>query len=137
LGNKNWLDHPDKPETLTILIRLKMIIKTGVKCLLLSYIYQLYSGWPDVMTPKGGNRDYLRCLLNGGYPSVPGDITNEKDMEIMHTISELHKRVALLEMTKHEFPDKNYRKEHSTFSDGTTITIDKDADTFEIFPELK
>lgn len=90
-----------------------------------------------VMTPEGGNRDYLRCLLNGGYPEVPGDVTNEKDMEIMRTISALHKRVALLEITNHEFLDKNYRKERTTFADGTTVTIDKDAKTFEIKPELK
>ncbi len=90
-----------------------------------------------VMTPEGGNRDYLRCLLNGGDPSVPGDITNEKDMGIMRTISTLHKKVALQEMTNYEFLDKDYRKERSTFLDGTTVTIDKDTGTFEILPELK
>jgi hypothetical protein len=39
-------------------------------------------------------------------------------------------------MTKHEFLDKNYRKQRTTFADGTTVTIDLDADTFHISPEL-
>jgi hypothetical protein len=49
----------------------------------------------------------------------------------------LHERLALTEMTKHEFLDKNYRKERTTFADGTTVTVDWDANTFEISPELK
>ena len=58
-------------------------------------------------------------------------------MDRMRTICALHKRVALLEMTNHEFLDDKYRKERSTFADGTTVTIDRDAGTFEIRPELK
>jgi hypothetical protein len=56
---------------------------------------------------------------------------------VLRQICALHKRVALLEMTNHEFLDKNRRKERSTFADGTTVTIDRDARTFEIKPELK
>jgi len=48
----------------------------------------------------------------------------------------LHKRVALLEMTKHEFLDANYRKERTTFADGTTVTVDWDKSSFEISPNL-
>ena len=90
-----------------------------------------------VMTPDGGTGDYLRCLLNGGYATVPGNIHDEKSMQMMKTICALHKRVALLEMTNHEFLDKNYRKERTTFADGTTVTVDWDAKTFEIKPALK
>jgi len=90
-----------------------------------------------VMTPEGELRDYLRCFLNGGFTSVPRDIKNKKDMDLMRRICALHERVALLEMTNHEFLDKNYRKERSTFADGTTVTIDREAGTFEIKPELK
>ena len=39
----------------------------------------------------------------------------------------LHKRVALTEMTKHVFLGEKYRKERTTFSDGTTVTVDWDA----------
>jgi hypothetical protein len=90
-----------------------------------------------IMTPEGGLGDHLRCLLNGGYASVPRSIENKKDMDLMRRICALHERVALLEMTNHEFLDKTYRKERSTFADGTTVTIDRDAGTFEIKPELK
>jgi Family of unknown function (DUF5696) len=90
-----------------------------------------------VMAPEGGTEDYLRCLLNGGYPTVPRDIHNEKEMKILKTIMALHKRVALLEMTNHEFLDKDHNKERTTFSDGTTVTIDKAAKTFDIEPPLK
>jgi Family of unknown function (DUF5696) len=89
-----------------------------------------------IMTPEGGAGDYLRCLLNGGYPTVPRNIKNENEMKILKTIIALHKRVALLEMTNHEFLDKDYNKERTTFSDGTTVTIDKEAKSFDIEPPL-
>lgn len=45
-------------------------------------------------------------------------------------------RVGLLEMTNHEFLDKSFRKQRTTFADGATVTIDLDHDTFEISPPL-
>ena len=47
----------------------------------------------------------------------------------------LHKRVGMLQMTKHEFDTPNHRKEHKT--DGTTVTVDWDASNYTISPELK
>lgn len=89
-----------------------------------------------IMTPEGGMGDHLRCLLNGGFAQVPRNIESEKELEIMQTIVALHKRVALLEMTNHEFLDKDYKVERSTFADGTTVTIDRNKGTYEIKPEL-
>ena len=40
-------------------------------------------------------------------------------------------------MTGHEFLDKNYRKERTRFADGTTVTVDWDAGTFAVSPELQ
>jgi len=82
-----------------------------------------------VMTPEGGSGDHLRCLLNGGFPTVGRDTSN---LALVREIQKLHQRVALLEMTNHEFLSANYRKERSTFADGTTVTIDRDAGTSEI-----
>jgi hypothetical protein len=80
----------------------------------------------------------LRGLLNGGMPQVSrGFDVNAKTLALIHRMSELNKRVALLEMTKHEFLDKNYRKERSTFADGTTVTVDWDKNTVDISPEIK
>jgi hypothetical protein len=43
--------------------------------------------------------------------------------------------VALLELTKHEFLNTGYRKERTTFADGTTVTVDWDAKTVAIKPD--
>jgi hypothetical protein len=40
-------------------------------------------------------------------------------------------------MTRHEFLDDGYRKERTTFADGTTVTVDWDQGTAAISPELK
>jgi hypothetical protein len=47
-----------------------------------------------------------------------------------------HKRVGMLEMTNHEFLDKNRRKERTTFADGTAVTVDWDRGTVTIAPDL-
>lgn len=46
----------------------------------------------------------------------------------------LHQRVALLEMTNHEFLVKARRQGRTTFADGTTVTVDWDAKTAQIRP---
>jgi hypothetical protein len=89
------------------------------------------------MTPEGEWKDPLRCILNGGSPTLPRDIGNKKEMDLLRTICALHERVALLEMTGHEFLDNDHKKERTTFADGTTVTIDRVTGTFEIKPELK
>jgi hypothetical protein len=58
-------------------------------------------------------------------------------MALIKQMSALHRRVALQEMTRHEFLDSNYRKERTTFADGTTVTVNWDAKTVKIEPELK
>ncbi len=58
-------------------------------------------------------------------------------MVLVRQIAALQKRVGLLEMSKHEFLDSNYRKERTTFADGTTVTVDWDADIYNIEPKLK
>jgi predicted TIM-barrel fold metal-dependent hydrolase len=83
-------------------------------------------------------QNILYGLLNGGLPQV-GDLKAdfEKNLTLVRQMAALHERLALIEMTKHEFLDKTYRKERTTFADGTTVTVDWDANTFEISPELK
>lgn len=46
----------------------------------------------------------------------------------------LNERLALLEMTRHEFLDGSYKKERTTFADGTTVTVDWDAGTVTVKP---
>ena len=78
---------------------------------------------------------YLHGLANAGLPYLslnPG----EKELVRVRTMSALHERVGLLEMTNHEFLDESFRKQRTTFADGTKVTIDLDNDTFEISPKL-
>jgi hypothetical protein len=77
-------------------------------------------------------------LLNAGMPQIGwGFEMNKENLALIHRMSELNKRLAFSEMTNHEFLDKNYRKERTTFSDGTTITVDWDKNTVQIKPEIK
>ena len=79
-------------------------------------------GWgiPD------GDAGYAHCLLNAGIPYLSLD-PDKAERERMRTICALHTRVGLLEMTNHEFLDKSYRKQRTTFADGTTVTVDFDS----------
>jgi Family of unknown function (DUF5696) len=103
-------------------------------------LYQLV--YHDAVIVSFGPRDQtslLRGLLYGGVPEMPIAQTtlDEKMLTLIRQMAALHERVALLEMTRHDFLDSNYRKERTTFADGTTVTVDWDANTFAINPALK
>ena len=84
----------------------------------------------------GGQKNLLLGILCGGVPELPVSETNDETLALIRKMSALHKRVALLEMTNHEFLDKERKKERTTFSDGTTVTVDWDANTVKINPDL-
>ena len=81
---------------------------------------------------------YLHGLANAGLPYVslnPG----KEELTRVRTMCALHERVGLLEMTNHEFLGDSRRKQRTSFSNGTTVTIDLDspgAPGFEISPKL-
>jgi hypothetical protein len=78
---------------------------------------------------------YLHGLANAGLPYL--SITPEQaELERVRTMCNLNKRLALIEMTGHKFLDDKYRRQQTTFADGTRVTIDLDNDTFTIVPEL-
>jgi hypothetical protein len=94
----------------------------------------------DAVIISFGSRDQaalLRGILYGGVPELPITPTDEKILSLVRVMAKLHDRVALLEMTKHEFLDSNFRKERTTFSDGTTVTVDWDANSYTISPDLQ
>jgi hypothetical protein len=81
--------------------------------------------------------DDLRGFLNAGLPTFgterplsPEMLSNVKRM------AALNKRLAMVEMTNHEFLGDDYRKERTTFADGTTVTVDWDAKTVQIDPDV-
>jgi Family of unknown function (DUF5696) len=109
----------------------------GSKAILVP-LYQLV--YHDAVITSFGARDQktlLQGVLFGGQPELPFAQTDEKSMALIRTMMSLHKRVGMLELTKHEFLDSNYRKERTTYSDGTTVTVDWDTKDYAIFPELK
>jgi hypothetical protein len=83
-------------------------------------------------------KNLLLGILCGGVPELPlsADDTDSPRLGLVRQMAALHKRVALLEMTRHEFLDRQYRQERTTFADGTTVTVDWDARTAVINPEL-
>lgn len=80
----------------------------------------------------------LHGFLNGGLPQVGVAALTGKDAEKtlaqVRQMAALHERVAMLEMTRHEFLDQNHRVERTTFADGTTVTVDWDAGTVSVKP---
>jgi hypothetical protein len=72
----------------------------------------------------------LRGLLHASSPEFRGGA----NVDAVKRMAELHKRVGLLEMTNHEFLDKDRRRERTTFAGGTTVTVDWDKKTAEVRP---
>jgi len=106
-------------------------ISTGIELPLWDLVYH-----DAILTTY--NPEDLRGSLYGGLPQLRETPNIDKDfLNSLNRMIELNKRVALLEMTNHEFLDKNYRKERTTFSDGTTVTVDWDKENVKIYPELK
>ncbi len=82
--------------------------------------------YADISSPLRPSRD-LHGFLNGGVPQLGLQ-------ELEQNLDKTRRMSALLEMTNHEFLDGSYRKERTTFADGTTVTVDWDAGTVVVKP---
>lgn len=60
----------------------------------------------------------------------------EEELAQVRAMCALHARMGLLEMAGHEFLEGNLRRQRTTFADGTRVTVDLDADSFEIDPPV-
>ena len=111
----------------------------GSKAILVPLYNLVYHDAVIVSFSSRDEKSLLQGLLFGGVPELPINVSavSEKSMSLMRQMAALHKRVGLLEMTKHEFLDANYKKERTTFADGTTVTVDWNANSVRIDPELK
>jgi hypothetical protein len=111
----------------------------GSKAILLPLYNLVYHDSVIVSFGARDEKSLLQGLLFGGVPEWPIQQANvsEKMLGLMRQMLALHKRIGLLEMTKHEFLDANFRKERTTFADGTTVTVDWDKMSVSINPELK
>ena len=108
----------------------------GSKAILVPLYNLVYHDAVVVTFSARDERSLFQGLLFGGVPELPIAPVDDKTMGLIRQMSALHQRVALHEMTSHEFLDSNYRKERTTFADGTTVTVDWDAKTVKIEPEL-
>lgn len=70
----------------------------------------------------------LSGFVNAGVPQFGLAALNGPDAAKtaarVREMARLHARVALLELTRHEFLDNEFKVERSTFADGTTVTVD-------------
>jgi hypothetical protein len=87
---------------------------------------------------RGGHNNLLLGILCGGVPELP---VNPKEVSanslaLIKQMAALNKRVGLLEMTNHEFLDASRNQERTTFADGTTVTVNWNAQSVEIKPDL-
>jgi len=78
-----------------------------------------------------GDAGRLHCLLNAGLPYVGPGASPEQVARVLEA-AQLATRCGTLEMTSHEFLDDSWRKQRTTFSDGTTVTVDFDTRQYTI-----
>ena len=90
----------------------------------------------DAVVTTGGSGN-LRGTLYGWASGLGGRGGTQTNLDQVRRLTALHGRIGLLEMTNHEFLDKGRRKERTTFADGTTVTVDWDANTVEIRPDVQ
>jgi len=116
--------------------------KAGIPVPLFNLVY--HDAVITQYSPRGGearmNREdrpnWLYGLLNGAPARI--DLrTLDEFKDVVARMSALHRRVALLPMTNHEFLDPNHQRERTTFGDGTTVTVDWTAKTATIVPEVE
>ncbi|GMW02585.1 MAG: hypothetical protein AMXMBFR84_37210 [Candidatus Hydrogenedentota bacterium] len=109
----------------------------GISVPLFNLVYHDSIMLPWSMTERGGwgipenDPGRLHCLLNAGLPYLYPS-ADDAHYAIVKEAAELAKRTAHEEMVSHEFLDEARRKQRTTFSDGTVVTVDLEAATHEI-----
>ena len=80
----------------------------------------------------GRDGAYTHAILNGNPVYCPIDADKEQIKEVEYACS-LAEKLAFCEMVKHEFISDDYRKQRTTFSDGTVIEVDFDKEEYNVF----
>jgi hypothetical protein len=98
--------------------------------------YAPSAGGGEARMNRADRPNWLYGMLNAGPPRA--NLTSiDSSRAILDPMLALHRRVALLTMTNHEFLDADFQRERATYADGTTVTIDWRAKTVQVSPELK
>lgn len=110
----------------------------GIPVPLFSLVYHdsIILPW-TATTTKGGwgipdtDAGYLHALLNAGIPYLSPQADRD-ELARTKRVCDLHRRVAFLEMTNHEFLDESRRKQRTTFADGTSVTVNFDTGEYTV-----
>lgn len=122
--------------------------KKGIPVPLFNLVYHDCLIEPWMMDKVSQEEDYmLYAVLNGGAPYLVRDgayqntdgsfaggveITIEDQIKRCKVVSDLHEKVAKCEMVRHEMVDGNPEVQRTTFADGTVVTVDFQAQTYQI-----
>lgn len=109
----------------------------GIPVPLFNLVYHdaIYLPWST--GGKGGwgvpkdDTNFLHALLNAGLPYLELN-PNEELLKEVRELCLLNERVGRMEMVNHRFLDRSYRKQCTTFADGTTVTVDFETYTWQI-----
>lgn len=123
-------------------------LRRGIPVPLFNLVYHdcMILPWPMDRLPD--TEDYmLYALLNGGaayvdkdgaYPDCDGAFDEAMEKQLDEEISryrivaELQERVAKQEMVRHEFLDGDWKKQQTTFADGTKVMVDFHQQSYHI-----
>ncbi len=124
--------------------------RRGIPVPLFNLVYHDCMILPWFMDRQADGEDYmLYALLNGGapyldrdgaYPGGDGAFDSgaerrlEQEIARCAVVSALQERIAKCEMVRHEFLDATGDRQRTTFSDGTTVTVDLKTGAYEIAP---
>ncbi len=78
---------------------------------------------------------FLHALLSAGVPYVSLS-PDPAHLEQVRTVCALHRRLALVPMERHAFLDPGFRRQKTTFADGTTVEADFETGNYSIHPPL-
>lgn len=122
--------------------------KKGIPVPLFNLVYHDCLIEPWMMDKVSEEEDYmLYAVLNGGAPYLVRDgayqntdgsfaggveISIEDQIKRCKVVSDLHEKVAKCEMVRHEMVGGNPEVQRTTFADGTVVTVDFQAQTYQI-----
>lgn len=79
---------------------------------------------------------FLHGLGHAGLPYL-SIAPSAAELSQVRTMCALNARVGLLELVRHEFLEESFRRQRFIYADGTVVTIDLDAGTWNVVPALE
>ncbi len=107
-------------------------------CVFVPWLTEGKGGW-GIPNQDSGK---MHCILNAQTPYFNNSMEagayeqNQEQLKeqirMVNEIAKINESLYNQELVNHEFLDKNYRIQRTTFADGTKITVDFDKDTYKI-----